>query len=101
MIGYMKMENTVALILLLAYTVCEYVAYIPQIIKLVKTKSAQDLSAMSWLTWVASGACYLIYVLLKSPEIGVIYIASMNLTFVLTVCVLTIYYQRREKTQKK
>ena len=94
------MERTIALVLLLVYTICEYVAYMPQIIKLVKTKSAQDLSAVSWLTWVVSGTCYLAYVLLESPELGIIYIASMNLAFVLTVCILTLYYQKREKRKK-
>ena len=51
------MKEIVALTLLIIYTVCEYVAYVPQIVKLVKTKSADDLSITSWLTWVVSGVC--------------------------------------------
>ena len=95
------MKGIIALSLLFIYTVCEYTAYIPQIVKLVKTKSADDLSVATWLTWVVSGVCYLVYVLLESPEAGVIYIASMNLIFMMVVCVLTMYYQKNEKIRKK
>ena len=95
------MKEIIALTLLVIYTVCEYTAYIPQIVKLVKTKSADDLSITTWLTWVVSGVCYLVYVLLESPEIGVIYIASMNLIFMMIVCILTAYYQRNKKVQRK
>ncbi len=94
------MKDIIALTLLLIYTVCEYTAYVPQIVKLIKTKSAKDLSVLSWLTWVVSGICYLIYVLLESPEMGVIYIASMNLVFMITVCILTLYYQKNQKLKK-
>ena len=88
------------LTLLLLYTVCEYTAYIPQILKLIRTKSANDLSKTTWVTWVVSAVCYLVYVLLESPQFGVIYIASMNLIFIMTVCVLTVYYQKAKKFQK-
>ena len=95
------MKEIIALTLLLVYTVCEYTAYVPQILKLIKTRSADDLSITTWLTWVFAGMCYLLYVLLESPEAGVIFVASMNLVFVSSVCVLTIYYQTREKLQRR
>ena len=95
------MREKIALILLVVYTICEVIAYLPQMIKLIKTRSADDLSITSWLIWVISGVCYLAYVLLSSPEIGVIYIASMNLVFMMTVYVLTVYYQRKSKKSQK
>ena len=95
------MKEIIALTLLIIYTVCEYTAYLPQIVKLIKTKSAEDLSIATWLTWVISGVCYLVYVLLESPELGVIYIASMNLIFMIIVCLLTAYYQKNKKRRKK
>lgn len=94
------MKEMIPLILLVVYTVCEYLAYVPQIIKLIKTKSADDLSITSWLVWVVSGACYLAYVLLESPEIGVIYVASMNLIFMIVVCILTAHYQKTKPKPK-
>ena len=95
------MQGIIALILLFIYTVCEYTAYVPQILKLIKTRSADDLSISTWLTWVFAGICYLLYVLLESPEPGVVFVALMNLIFVSSVCVLTIYYQVNKKLQKR
>ena len=95
------MKTTVALLLLFVYTVLEFVAYMPQIVQLIKTKSADDISLTSWLTWIISDVCYLLYVLLESPEIGVIFIALMNLFFVILVYILTMYYQKRGKQHLK
>ena len=95
------MKEIFAFILLLVYTVCEYTAYVPQIVKLIKTKSADDLSIMTWVTWVVASVCYLMYVLLECPDIGIIFVASMNILFVITVCLLTTYYQTNKKPQKK
>lgn len=95
------MKGMIAFSLLLIYTICEYAAYIPQILKLIRTKSADDLSITSWLVWVVSGVCYLVYVLLETPEIGVIYIASMNLIFMVIVYSLTAHYQKKKKIKKR
>ena len=94
------MKEIIALILLLVYTVCEFAAYIPQMVKLVKTKSANDLSVTTWLIWAFSAVCYLGYVLMECPDIGVVFIASMNLFFIVLVCLLTVYYQGRKLKKK-
>ena len=97
------MKEIISLFLLLTYTICESVAYVPQVVKLVKTRSADDLSITTWLIWVFSAVCYLFYVLLKCPEMGIIFISSLNLIFILIVCILTIYYQNKncEKQTEK
>ena len=95
------MKEGIALILLFIYTLCEYTAYVPQIVKLVKTKSADDLSILTWLTWVVASICYLAYILLECPETGIIFVASMNIIFVVSVCLLTTYYQINKKLQKQ
>ena len=46
-------------------------------------------------------ATYLIYVLMESPETGVIFIASFNLTFISMVFFLTLFYQKKAKKQKR
>jgi len=95
------MKTIIALILISIVTVLEIFAYMPQIIKLIKTKSAEDLSLASWLTWLLSDVCYLVYVLLESPEIGVVFTASLSLFLVILVFVLTMYYQKYGKIRKK
>lgn len=90
------MKTLVALIFLSIYTVLEFIAYMPQIIKLIKTKSADDISLTSWLVWIISCLCYLGYVLLESPEIGIIFAALLNLSLVVSVYILTAHYQKRK-----
>lgn len=95
------MKVIIALTLISIVTILEVIAYIPQIIKLIKTKSAEDISLTSWLTWMVSDICYLAYVLLESPEAGVIFIASLSLFLVMFVFALTMYYQKKQKTKER
>lgn len=95
------MNITISFILLSIYTVLEFIAYMPQIIKILKTKSADDLSLTSWLTWITADICYLLYVLLESPDIGVVFIATLDLVFLFIVFFLTRYYQKHKKRIKK
>jgi uncharacterized protein with PQ loop repeat len=95
------MKVTIALILLAIYTVLEFVAYMPQIIKLLKTKHADDLSLTSWFVWIAADLCYLAYVLLESPEIGVIFVCTLDLVFLFYVFWLTVRYQRHKKRKRR
>ena len=95
------MHNIIAFILLSIVTVLEVFAYLPQIIQLIKTKSADDLSLASWFTWLFSDVCYLVYVLMESPEFGVVFMASLSLSLVLIVYILTIYYQKRSRNMRQ
>ena len=95
------MKFTVAMFLLSLYTVLEFMAYMPQIIKLLKTKHADDLSLSSWFVWITADLCYLSYVLLESPEVGVIFICTLDLVFLFVVLWLTMRYQKRTKRNKK
>ena len=94
------MKETIAIGLLSVYTILEFVAYIPQIVKILKTKHADDLSLMSWFVWIATDLSYLGYVLLETPQFGVIFIALLDLVFIMTVFMLTMYYQKHNKRKK-
>ena len=95
------MKSTVALFLLSVYTVLEFVAYMPQIIKILKTKDADDLSLGYWWTWIAADLCYLSYVLLETPEIGLLFIISLDICFLVFVLSLTVYYQKHRKRRRR
>lgn len=95
------MKFTIAMFLLSLYTVLEFMAYMPQIIKLLKTKHADDLSLSSWFVWITADLCYLAYVLLESPEAGVIFICALDLVFLFIVLWLTMRYQKRTKRNRK
>lgn len=48
-------------ILLGVVSVCTIISYLPQIVKLIRTKKSEDLSVQSWVLWVLSSLCYTIY----------------------------------------
>ncbi len=91
------MKTAIALMLFSICTGLNLFGYLPQIIQLIKTKSADDINLASWLTWIFSEICYLSYILLESPEIGVISMATLSLTLMVITSVLTVHYQRRSK----
>lgn len=95
------MKETIAIGLLSVYSVLEFVAYIPQIVKILKTKHADDLSLISWFVWIATDLSYLGYILLETPQFGVIFIASLDLVFIMTVFMLTMYYQKHNKRVRR
>lgn len=94
------MKEIIALIMLAVYTILEFVSYIPQIVKILKTKHADDLSLTSWFVWMTTDISYLVYILLESPQIGVIFIGLLNLFFTMTVFLLTRYYQKHNRRRK-
>ena len=94
------MKTIIASVCLIIYTCLQIGAYMPQIIKILKTKRADDLSLTSWCTWVFGDLCYLTYVLLESPDIGVISVTCVDLLFIITVFLLTWYYQKHNKRRK-
>ena len=95
------MKEMIALALLFFYTFLEFMAYMPQIVKILKTKHADDLSLTSWCVWIAADLSYLAYVLLESPQIGVIFIVVLDLAFLIFVLGLTACYQKHPRKKKK
>lgn len=85
------MREIILQITMLIVIVCTYISYVPQIIKLIKTKSGDDLSITSWILWTLSSVANLIYsVILTRTELIISSISEVVLT--LAVFVLTIYY---------
>lgn len=94
------MKYAIALILLGIYTITQSIAYIPQIYKLLKTKKADDLSLSGWLIWFVSDFSYLGYILLETPEIGLICATLWDIFLILTTFLLTWLYQTPNKLLK-
>ena len=71
--------------------VCTYISYVPQIVKLIKTKEADDLSIASWVLWTLSAVANLIYsIMLARIELIIASVSEAGL--ILAVLVLTVYY---------
>lgn len=86
------MKETVLVVLMWVVTVCTYISYAPQIIKLLRTKKSEDLSIMSWVLWTTSSLANLVYsILLGRFELVIASISEFLL--ILATLVLTVYYE--------
>lgn len=85
------MRELVLNITMWVVTVCTYISYMPQIVKLLKTKKSEDLSVASWVLWTISAIANLVYsVVLGRVEL---IIASLSdFLLIALVLLLTVYY---------
>ena len=84
-------------ILLGVVALCTMIAYLPQTIKLIKTKKADDISLLSWIIWVISSCCYTLYAVLVSKDFMLIFETSLELLFCIIILVLSYIYQGSNK----
>ncbi len=83
-------------ILLGIVSICTLVSYLPQTIKLIKTKKSNDLSINSWILWVTSSLSYTLYAVLCSKEYMLIFETSLELAFCLIILLLALKYKNNK-----
>ena len=49
-------------------SICTFISYFPQTVKLIKTKRSEDLSIQSWILWVVSSLSYTLYAIIISKD---------------------------------
>ncbi len=81
-------------ILLGIVSLCTMISYLPQTIKLIKTKKSNDLSLQSWILWVVSSLSYTLYAVICSKEFMLIFETSLELFFCLLILILAIKYKK-------
>ena len=72
------------------------ISYLPQTIKLIRTKSSNDISVDSWILWVMSSFSYTLYAILCSTDIMLIFETSLELFFCLVILLLAIKYRNNK-----
>lgn len=72
-------------------TVCTYISYMPQIVKLLKTKKSEDLSVASWVLWTISAIANLVYSIVLG-RVELIIASLSDFLLIALVLVLTVYY---------
>jgi len=82
-------------ILLGIVSLCTFISYFPQAVKLLKTKKSEDLSVTSWVLWVTSSIAYTLYALLCSKDFMLIFETCLESFFCLLILFLTIKYRRK------
>lgn len=86
-------------ILLLIVAVCEFVQYVPQIIKILITKQAEDLQLVSWVTWMLSAYSYLAYLILQMQSLMLILVALFEAACCTIILILTRIYNKKNKNK--
>lgn len=85
------MKEVILQILMWIVTCCLYVSYFPQIVKILRTKKAEDLSKASRVLWsISSIADFTYSILLGRVELIIASGSEFALNF--TVLFLTVYY---------
>lgn len=83
-------------VLLGIVSICTMISYLPQAIKLIKTKKSSDLSINSWILWVFSSVSYTLYAILCSKDFMLIFETSLELFFCLLILLLAIKYRKNK-----
>ncbi len=83
-------------ILLGIVSICTMISYLPQTIKLIKTKKSSDLSINSWILWVVSSFSYTLYAVLCSKDFMLIFETSLELFFCLIILLLAVKYRNNK-----
>ena len=81
-------------ILLTIVSICTFISYLPQTIKLFKTKKSSDISIQSWILWVVSSLAYTIYAIIISNDIMLVFETCLELFFCLLILILSILYRK-------
>lgn len=82
-------------ILMLIVSVATYISFLPQIIKLIRTKKSEDISIPSWILWGLSSLSYLIFSLLEGG-FGLIFSSVSEFVLTFVVLFLSLKYKKKE-----
>lgn len=79
-------------------TALTLISYVPQLIKILRTKHADDISVGSWLLWVIGASIWEAYALVDGGA-GIIVAQTTELLMILTTLIATLKYRnsRNEK----
>ena len=87
------MINLLGNCLLGIVSICTFISYFPQTVKLLKNKKSDDLSIPSWILWVISSLSYTIYAICVSKDVMLIFETTLELSFCLIILLLAIRYR--------
>jgi uncharacterized protein with PQ loop repeat len=93
MIG--KEPDAISFILVMYPMVTSFPAYLPQIIRILKRKSSEDISIASWWVWLSQWICDILYALVYSIDMW--FLISRLLGTILCAVTLIIAIKYRKK----
>lgn len=85
-------------LIILYITIAGFISYLPQIIRMIKTKSSEDISISSWLIWTMNSVLYLIYIQLSEVTIWLILSQVVEVVLIgLTTILVIVFRVKRSK----
>lgn len=79
-------------VFLIVIGVLQLVAYVPQIVKLIRTKKSEDLSLSSWFLWLVVDTCWVCHSWFYLGDLNQTLVTGIELLLVVSVFVLSWYY---------
>ena len=83
-------------VLLGIVSICTLISYLPQTIKLIKTKQSTDLSISSWVLWVVSSLSYTLYAFICTTTFMLKFETLLELMFCLIILSLALIYKKNK-----
>lgn len=84
-------------ILLSIVSICTFISYLPQIIKLLKTKKSDDLSIKTWILSIIACLCATIYAIVVSGDFMLIFETSLEVILCTIIFILVLKYRNNCK----
>lgn len=94
------MRDMIIRLLLISVSIIEFYSYMPQIIKIIKTKKAADLSINSWLLWSICSTIYTLYVGLVCLDVLLLITSFIEAFLNVTTFFLAVLYTVKIKEIK-
>ncbi len=91
------MKEMVLISTMWVVTICTYISYMPQIVKIIKTKSSEDISVWSWILWTTSALCNVVYSFVLGRS-ELIFAGVSELVLTALVLALSFVYKNKAHT---
>lgn len=88
------MSVAVKELLLLYITLMGFASYVPQIIKIRKTRSSKDCSISSWFIWSLNSFVYLLYLILSTENIWLILSQALEFVLIFGTFLLVVIFRK-------
>lgn len=86
-----------ASVLLSIVSVCTIISYVPQITRLIVSRSAKDLSISSWIVGTISCFTYVLYAYLCTMDNMLKFTSMLEFVLCSMILVLILIYRKRDK----
>ena len=84
-------------LILLYITINGFISYFPQIVRILKNKSSEDVAISSWLIWTINSILYLLYLLLDNVGIWLILSQSLEVLLISSTLIVVVIYRKKNK----